>query len=326
MKRRALLAAGGAWLLAATVPSLAQAQRSLRLIVLVHPGTQLGYQEDFDAFRAAMRILGYVEGKDIAYKTLWAEGKFAQLEALAAEAASLKPALILTAASAGIAACRKATSSIPIVFATAANPVEQGFVASLRRPEGNVTGIIVHSDLWQKVVEISREALPKLRRLALLTHDQDPIHKGSLEEFEKSAPRYNFEPLVVRISRADELDRAFKDLAARKAEALYVPNLALLVSLNNQLAARALKARLPLLSGNPSLAEAGGLLGYGTQRHENWRRAAALVDKILKGAKAGDIAVEQPEKFELVINLKTAKAIGVTVSPTTLLRATKVIE
>jgi len=294
--------------------------------VLVHPGTQLGYQEDFDAFLATMRKLGYVDGKDVAYEARWAEGNFARLDALAAEAVSLKPALILTAASAGIAACRKATSSIPIVFATAANPVEQGFVASLRRPGGNVTGLIVHSDLWQKVIEISREALPKLRRLAFLTHDQDPIHKGSLEAFVKSAPRFNFEPLVVRISRADELDRAFNELAARKAEALYVPNLALLVSLNNELAARAQKARLPLLSGNPSLAEAGGLLGYGTQRDENWRRAAAQVDKILKGANPGDIAVEQPEKFELVVNMKTARAIGVTVSPTTMLRATKVIE
>ncbi len=326
MRRRALLAASGAWLAAAAGRLFAQMGKPPRLIVLVHPGTQKGFQEDFDVFRTTLQKLGYVEERDIAFQNRWAEGAMARLEPLAAEAAALRPALILTASSAGVAACRKATSSIPIVFATAVNPVEQGFVASLRRPGGNVTGIILHSDLWQKLIEVTREALPKVRRLAILTHDQDPIHKGSLKAFEQSAPRFKFEPLVVRISRADELDRAFNELAQGKAEALYLPNLALLASLDKQLVARALKARLPLLSSNPSFAEAGGLLSYGTPRDENWRRAAALVDKILRGAKPGDLAVEQPERFELIVNLKTAKAIGVKLSPTTMLRATKVIE
>jgi putative tryptophan/tyrosine transport system substrate-binding protein len=326
MKRRALLAASGAWLAAVATRSIAQATNAMRRIVLVHPGVQQAFQQDFDAFRASMQTYGYVEGKGTAYAALWAEGRTARLEQLAVEAAALRPAVILTASSAGVAACRKATSSIPIVFATAVNPVEQGFVASLQRPGGNVTGIVLHSGLWHKIIEVAREALPKVRRLAILTHDQDPIHKGSLEAFEQSAPRFKFEPLVVRISRAEDLDRAFSELAQRKAEALYLPNLALLASLDKQLVARALKARLPLISSNPSFAEAGGLFSYGTPREENWRRAAALVDKILRGAKPGDIAVEQPERIELTINLKTAKAIGVKLSATTMLRATKVIE
>jgi putative ABC transport system substrate-binding protein len=143
---------------------------------------------------------------------------------------------------------------------------------------------------------------------------------------EPSARRFNFEPVIVRIARADELDRAFNELAQRKADALIVPALSLLTSLRQQLVERTRKAHLPLLSLNPFFAETGGLLSYGTPTDENWRRAATLVDKILRGAKAGDLPVEQPERFQLVVNTKTAKAIGVSLSPTTMLRADKVIE
>jgi len=326
MKRRAILFASGAWLAAAATRSFAQAPKAPRRIALVHPGIQAGFRRDFDAFRAALKELGHEEGKDISIEVRWAEGKTERLDSLAAEAVALNPAVILTGSSAGVAACRKATSTIPIVFTTAADPVGQGFVASLRRPGGNVTGIVLHAGLTGKIVEIAREALPAARRLAILVHDQDPRHKNHLDVFEPSARRFKFEPLVVRIARADELDRAFNELAQRTADALVVPNLALLTSLRQQLVEHARKGRLPLLSTNPYFAETGGLLGYGTTTEENWRRAAALVDKILRGANPAEIPVEQPERFQLVVNMKTAKAIGVSLSKVTLLRADRVIE
>ena len=325
MRRRALLVAGGACFAFSATRLFAQSAR-LRRIALVHPGTQAGYQRDFDAFRTVLKELGYVEGENISIEARWAEGKIERLDSLAAEMVALNPAVIITGSSSGVVACRKATSSIPIVFATAADPVEQGFVSSLRRPGGNVTGIAVHRGLNQKIVEVAREALPATRYLAILVDDKEPFHKTVLKEFETGARRFNIEPVILRISRADELDRAFNEIAKSKADALVVPNLTLLTSLRQQLAERTRKARLPLFSTNPFLAEVGGLLSYGTSTDENWRRAAVQIDKILRGAKPADLPVEEPERIQLIVNMKTAKAIGVNLSPTTLLRATRVIE
>lgn len=199
-------------------------------------------------------------------------------------------------------------------------------MSSLRRPGGNITGIIVHSGLNEKIVEMMREALPTARRLAVLVHDADPFSKNVLDSIMFGAQRVKVEPLIVRISRAENLDSAFKEIIERKADALYLPSLAFFTSHRKQLVERALKARLPLLSTNIDITAVGGLLSYGTQTEENWRRAAALVNKILRGAKPGELPVEQPERFELAVNMKTAKTIGVIISPTTMLRATRVIE
>lgn len=256
----------------------------------------------------------------------WANDRTERLPALAAEVVALKPEVIVTASSAGVAACKKATSSIPIVFATAGNPVEQGFAASLRRPGGNITGIIVYSGLSAKITEIAREAMPKTRRLAMLVHDADPAHQFMVNEFEPNARRLKFEPMIVRVTQAEDYERAFKELVDRKADVLYVPVLVLFGSRFESLAELSIKARLPLLSTSQNATERGGLLSYGIRSEENYQRAAVLVDKILRGAKPGELAIEQPEKFELVVNMKTAKAIGVKLSQTTLLRATRVIE
>ena len=326
MKRRALLVGGGAALLAAATGSFAQNPVAARRIAFVHPGTQAGFAHLFDTFRAELKSLGYVEGRDLSIEVRWGEGRIDQIGSLAAEVVALNPAVIVTATSAGVAAFKKATSTIPIVFATAATPVEQGFVASLRRPGGNVTGIMLYLGIAGKIVEIAREALPQAKRLALLVHESDPLHKLILETFVPAAERFKFDAIVVRVTRAEDLENAFKEFADRKADALYLPDLAFGTSNRRQIVERSLKARLPLLSGNSNTTVAGGLLSYGTPREENYKRAAALVDKILRGAKPGELAVEQPEKFELVINMKTAKTIGVKLSPTTMLRATKVIE
>lgn len=291
----------------------------------MHPGTQASYQPLFDAFRAELKERGQIESRSIAIDTFFAEGKTARLSALAAQAVALKPAVIVTGTSAGVAACKKATSSIPIVFATVFNPVEQGFVTSLRQPGGNVTGVIVYSDLAAKVVEITREIFPQAQRLAVLVHDGDPAHKIVLGNFVPSAQRFNFKPQIVRVARAEDLDRAFRELADHGAEALYVPELSFMTSYQDEIIERAIKSRLPLLSGLHEVTAAGGLVSYGTGREENFRRAAALVDKILRGAHPRDLPVEQPERFLLVVNGRTAKAIDAKLSPVTLLRADKVI-
>ena len=326
MKRRALLAASGAWLAAAATRSMAQASKPARRIVYLHPGTEDGGSAIFGVFRDELKKLGYVEGRDTSIKTYWAEGKVERLAALAAEIAASNPAVIVTSGSAAVAACKNATSSIPVVFATAAIPVEQGFVSSLRRPGGNITGVTLHLDVEAKTVEIIREALPAATRLGLLIHEPDPFHKIMLEIVEPAARRFKFELVVVRVARTEDFGRAFAELVARKVDALSVPTFAFLVNNRIQIIERARSARMPLFGSHYQWAEDGGVLFYGTRQEENYRRAAVLVDQILRGAKPGDLAVEQPERFELVVNMKTAKAIGVKLSRTTLLRATRVLE
>ena len=326
MKRRALLAGAGAWLAAAATRSFAQAPKAPRRIAYLHPGTEAGSGAIFEAFRIELKRLGYVEGRDTAIETHWAEGKIERLAALAADVVAREPAVIVTSSSAAVAALKKATASIPIVFATALNPVEQGFVASLARPGGNITGVILHTGLEAKMTEVIREALPGARRLGLLVHEPDPIHRNHVESVEPAAKQLKFELIIVRVARTEDFERAFKELAAGRADVLSVPASGFLATNRMQVIERAIRARLPLFSTWQQTIEDGGLLGYGTRQEENFRRTAALVDKILRGAKPGDLPVEQPERFELVVNMKTAKAIGVKLSPTTMLRATKVIE
>jgi putative ABC transport system substrate-binding protein len=273
-----------------------------------------------------LKELGYLEGRDIAIEARWAGGKIERLEPLAVEMVARNPAVIATATSAAVAALMKATSSIPIVFAAAGNPVEQGFVSSLGRPGGNVTGMALHFDLNAKIIEIIREALPAARRLGVLVHDSDPVYKILRETAETSARHFRFEPVVVSIARAEEIEHAFKEIADRKVDALLPPISSLFIGNADRIAQLALRARLPLFSTHHQLTTGGGLLSYGTQLEENYRRAAALVDKILRGTRPGELPVELPERFQLVINIKTAKEIGVRLSPTTILRADRVIE
>ena len=326
MKRRALLVASGAWLAVAAARSFAQTPNAPRRIAYLHPGTQQGGHPFLEVFRGELKKFGHIEGRDISIEVYWAEGKIERLAAFAVEAVASNPAVIVTQSSAGVAALKKATSAIPIVFSTAANPVEQGFVASLGRPGGNITGVTLHLGLEAKIVEVIREALPTAQRLGVLVHEPDPFYKIMLESVEPAAKRLKFQLVVARVARVEDFERALKELAARKVDCLSVPTLTFLASNRKRIIEFARSARLPLFSTLQQVVEDGGLLAYGTRQEENFRRAAALVDKILRGAKPGDLAVEQPEKFEMVVNMKTAKAIGVKLSPTTMLRATKVIE
>lgn len=326
MRRRAFLAAGGAWIATAAGSSFAQAPRAARRIAFVHPGSEAGWRTRFDAFRVGLKELGYAEGRDLRIDVRWGNDRTDQFQALASAVAASKPELIVTATSAGVIAFKKATTSVPIIFATVFNPVEQGFVASLSRPGGNITGVLVYSGLTPKNIEIAREALPKARRLAMFVHEPDPAHRFALKDFDATARSFKFEPIVVRIAGIADLDRAFGELAQHKADLLFLPQLALFSSQRRQFAERALKARLPLLTTLRESTESGALLSYGTPLEENYRRAAVLADKVLRGARPNELAVEQPERYELVVNRKTAAAIGVELAPVTLLRAQRIID
>ena len=326
MKRRALLIASGAWLAAAATHSFAQTPKAHRRIAVLLPGTEEGYRRSLDSFRAELRNLGHVEGGDVSIDVRWANDRSEQLGSLAAEVFARNPTVVLTASSAAVRALQKATSTIPIVFGGSTDPVALGFVKSLARPGGNITGVTVLTDLLPKLVELTRQALPSARRLAYPVHERDPAHKFTLSQFGPAARKFDFDPLLVPFADAGDLGSAFRELVERKADILLVPILGFFNSQMNQLVERALKARLPMVSPQPTYAEAGALLSYGTHPEGNWRRAAALVDKILRGAKPADLPVEEPERIQLIVNMKTAKAIGVTLSPVTLLRADKVIE
>lgn len=305
--------------------SLTQGKAPRRIAVLL-AGTREGYHSRFEAFREEMKRLGYREERDIVFDLRWAEDRTEKLSSLAAELVSLRPAVILTATSAGVMACKRATSTIPIVFATAASPVEQGFVASLRRPGGNVTGVMIHADLGAKIVEVAREALPQAQRMAVVAYVPDPAHKLILEVFLPAAERHKFEPIIVRVTDPQDVSRVVEESVGRKADVIYLPQQAFSASHGRRIAQLSRAARLPLLSGYEEVTAAGGLLSYGHAREESYRRAAALVDKILRGANPGELPVDQPERVRLVLNLKTAQAIGIQFPQATLQRADTVIE
>ena len=321
--RRALLLAGGALLLPSAL--FAQAAKESRRIAILLPGTPLSYRDRLEAFRVELKNLGYEEGRNVTFDIRWAENKPARLPSLAAELLALRPAVMLTASSAGVAAAKNATSSIPIVFGSAASPIEQGFIASFRRPGGNITGVIVHG-VEAKAVEIVREVLPNARRLAILIHKPDPYSKLSVEAFVPAAKQLKFEALIVEVARTEEMAVAFDEIRRRKADALYVAPLVFNAAHRDYIAERSLNARLPLISSYEEMTAAGGLMSYGSARNENFRRAAVLVDKILRGANPADLPVEQPQKLQLMINLKTARILGVKLTRDFLQRADKIID
>jgi putative ABC transport system substrate-binding protein len=318
-----LLLAGAA-LLAFASTAFPQSERQRRIAYL-SPRPRDGAVGGLEILRAAFMDLGYVEGRNYSLDIRFAENKPERMGALASELVKLQPDVLMTASSAGVAACKKATSSIPIVFVTAGYPVEQGFVSSLHHPGGNITGIMLH-DLTPKMVEAARQTFPHLRRLAMLVHESDQARTPSVEAFTQAVKRFNIEPVIVSVTQTSDLPRVFQELRSRKAEALVLPDLSFHRQHGGELAALAVKARIPLLSTIQETAGSGGLLTYATSLDENIRRAAALVDKILKGAKPGDLPIEQPDRFQLTVNRKTAKLIGVELPAAIILRADKVID
>jgi putative ABC transport system substrate-binding protein len=281
----------------------------------------------FGTFRAGLRELGYVEGNNLVIEWRLADGKPERLAGLAAELVALNVDVIVTAASQPTAAAQKATTTIPIVIGSAGDPVASGFVQSLARPGGNITGISENAvDIVTKLLEMLVRIRPRLSLVAVLTNPDNPALATRLKVIQDAAKSIGVATLSVEARNAKEIGDAFALMALRKAEAVIVPVDPVFINEWRLLADLALRYRLPSTAGAGEYPQAGGLLSYGSNVPENFRRSATYVDKILKGAKPADLPVEQPTKFELIINRRTALALGLTIPPSILISADKVIE
>jgi ABC-type uncharacterized transport system substrate-binding protein len=282
-----------------------------------------GSEQFRQGFPQQMRKLGYVEGKTVRYEFRSDEGEASRLPALAAELVQLKPDVIVTWFTPAAFAAKQATRDIPIVMGSAGNPVETGLVASLSRPGGNITGIAgVGAELAGKLVELIREMLPSAHRVAALANAPDPFSKPFVAKILSAGKATGTEIDPIMLHGPGELETAFASMEKDPPDAVIVqPTLGLEAP-----TALALKHRIPAASIVPEFAERGGVMSYAATPADVYRRAAIFVDKVLKGAKPADLPVEQPTKFELIINLKTAKALGLTVPQALLARADEVIE
>ena len=280
-----------------------------------------------EALRRRLRELGYVEGKNIVIEIRYADGKRERLPDLAAELISLKVDVIVAGAPAAILAAKKASATIPIVFAAAGDPVGDGLVSSLARPGGNITGLSnMGSDLDGKRLELLKEAFPKVARVAFLWSPGSTRGNLALTEMEAAAKAVGVKLLSLEVRSLDDFEKAFARAKRDGAQALITIQGGLIVTQQRQVLDFAAKNRLPAMYAESEFVEAGGLMSYAPNTADQWRRAADYVDKILKGTKPADIPVEQPKKFEFVINLKAAKQIGVTMPPNVLARAERVIK
>jgi putative ABC transport system substrate-binding protein len=278
------------------------------------------------AFVQRLRELGWIEGRTVAIEYRWAEGRDERFAKIAAELVRLKVDVIVTSGTPAVMALKQATSVIPIVFAQAGDPVANNLVASLARPGGNITGLSNQTrELAGKRLELLPEVVPGLHRLAILVNVGNPAAVLEMGEAQAAARTLGLEVAVVEIRRAEDIGPAFEALKGR-ADALYVCGDALVVSNRMRINTFALSARLPTVHFSRDLVEAGGLMSYGTNAPDLFRRAADYVDKILRGAKPAELPVEQASKYEMVINQKTAKAIGLAIPESFLARADEVIE
>jgi putative ABC transport system substrate-binding protein len=326
MKRREFITLlGGA---AVAWPLAAQAQQAgkLPIIGLLGSATLLAESQRVAAFVQRLRELGWIENRTVAIEYRWGEGRDERLAEIAAEFVRLKVDLIVAPTTSPAIAAKQATSTIPIVFVGAGDPVGSGLVASLARPGGNVTGLSNQvPDLAGKRLELLREVVPNLRRLAILGNVGNPGPVLEMGEAQAAASKLGLEVIISEIRRAEDIAPVFDALSSR-AQAVYVAGDPLLNTNRVRAITLALGARLPTMYGVREYVEAGGLMSYGANMVDQHRRAADFVDKILRGAKPGDLPVEQPTKFDLLINLTTAKALGLTIPESFLLRADEVIE
>ena len=280
-----------------------------------------------EAFRQGLRELGYVEGQNITIEFRSAEGKVERLPDLAAELVRLKVDVIMTGATDPIRAAQQATRTIPIVMGISVDPVSQGFVASLARPGGNITGLSLRTlDLVGKRLELLKEVVPKVSRVAVLWNADNPGVALSFREAAVAAEALKVELRSLVVRGSNEFETAFQAATQERAGALIVLDDPLTFRNRVRIADRAVKHRLPSIFGPREYVEAGGLMSYAANQEQMYRRAATYVDKILKGAKPADLPVEQPMKFELVVNLKTAKALGLTIPRSVLSMADEVIQ
>jgi putative ABC transport system substrate-binding protein len=321
-RREFIMLVGGA---TATWPLSARAQQPGKLPTIGFLGTVTQSTWPVEAFAQRLRELGWIDGQTVTVEYRWAEGHSDRITAFAAEFVRSKVDLIVTGGNA-VAAAKQATSTIPIIFAVAVDPVGSGFVDSLSRPGGNITGLSLQGpDLASKRLELLREIVPGRRRLAIMVNVGYVAAKQELAQVQAAAAALGFDSVVLEIRQAQDIAPAFDGLNDR-ADALYVVTEALVSSNAARINTLALGERMPTIFGTREGIQAGGLVCYGPNLSALFRRAAEFADKILRGAKPGDIPVEQPTKFELIVNLTTAKALGLTIPPNLLALADEVIE
>jgi putative ABC transport system substrate-binding protein len=325
MRRREVISLLGATAFGAPLAARAQQSGKLLTVGYLGSGAHLTESPRDVALLQRLRELGWIEGRTIAIEYRWAEGRDRRFAEIAAELVRLKVAVIVTVGSA-VPAVKQATSVIPIVFAISGDPIGMGLVESLAQPGGNVTGLSSQAtDLAGKRVELLREVIPGLRRLAIIANVGYPAAALDMREVETATRVLGLEAVKLEIQRAEDIAPGLDALRAR-ADALYVCGDPLVVANRIRINILALGARLPAMYSSREYVEGGGLMSYGPNTTDLFRRAAEYVDKILRGAKPGDIPVEQPTKFELAIHLTTAKVLGLTIPPALLARADEVIE
>ena len=326
--RRELLIASGASVLA---PSTAFAQtpgKVWRVGFLSHRHMDLIDSDyAYGPFTQGLRELGYVLGKNLVIEWRSAEGDSGRLPELAAQLVRLKPDALVAVGTPASVAAKKATVTLPIVSINVGDPVGIGLVKSLARPGGNITGFsLMTAEIRPKQLEILREMLPKVSRMALMVNPANASNIVGSKKIQAAAQKAGVTMQIVEAGTPQEIANGFVAMARQNAQALLLPREALFIQQRGQILELAAKQRLPSISGYSEYAEAGGLMSYGPKLRENYQRAATYVDKILKGANPGELPVEQPTTFELIVNLKTAKALGIKVPQTILIQATRVIE
>jgi putative ABC transport system substrate-binding protein len=303
-----------------------QQAKKIPRIGYLAPASPSGSSASLEAFRRGLRESGYIEGRNIIIEYRWAEGKLDRLPELAAELVSFGVEIIVTVGTPPVLAAKQATNTIPIVAANADNLVELGVVASLARPGGNVTGSTrVDADFSAKRLELLRESFPKLSRVAVLSHGSLGADQEELQEIQAAARTLGVQIQSFTVQEPGQFLGTYAEMIKRRSEALIFFTSAFTSFHRKQLVELAIKNRLPTMCGGASWTGVGCIMSYGPNVTELYRRAAVFVDKILKGTKPADIPVEQPTKFEFIINLKTAKQIGLAIPPNVLARADKVI-
>jgi putative tryptophan/tyrosine transport system substrate-binding protein len=327
MDRRTFVSTAAGALLARVFPANAQPAKKVPRIGILVPGAPATASQLVAAFTQGLREHGYVEGQNVVVERRFGDNRAERISELAAELVRLKVDVIVTSTDVGIAAVKQQTQTIPIVMANSTDPVGTGFVTSLARPGGNVTGLTgISPELSAKRLELLKEVVPGLSRVAIMWN---PDVRGAVldyKETQSAARSLRLQLQPVELSRTDDFDRAFSTLTTGRAEALIVVGSAFTFANRDQLASLAQMNRLPSMYSQREYVDAGGLTAYGSNLADAWRRVATFVDKILKGAKPGELPIEQPTKFELDINQKTAKALGLTIPPSLLRRVDEVIQ
>jgi putative ABC transport system substrate-binding protein len=327
--RRRLLAGFGLGALASTLPLFAQQAKAARVGILSarSRSTPSNPDPNFDAFARAMRELGYVEGKNVAYEWRFAEGRDERLPELAADLVRLKPDLLVSHSTPGHLALKAANSTIPHVMVSGNDPVASGIVKSLARPDGNITGVtLLAVDLSEKSIELLKIILPRASRVGVVVNPQNPSHVPILKNIQAAAQARGMQVVTFQASNLAEIERGLEEMKKRGIPVAVFLNESIYLELRRQIADSALKARIASIFYNREAVDVGGLMSYGTSVPKVYRRAATYVDKILKGAKPADLPIEQPSTFELVVNVKTANAIGLKVPQELYGRADVVIE